>query len=72
MSRPARKPLSSVRPLKLELWSEGAFVGRAGIVVVDQDLPELLMLNGVPFLRDVTLGAIAYRRVRPYCIAAGE
>jgi hypothetical protein len=71
-SATARKPLSSIKPLKLELWSSGACVARAGIIVVDDDLPELIMVNGIPFLRDITIGALAYRRVQPYCIAAGE
>jgi hypothetical protein len=62
---------------KIELWSDGVMVGRAGIVVTGDDYPDVVMLDGHPFIRDPafccpTRGLHGYRRVRPYCISTTE
>lgn len=69
MSHAARKPLSSIRPVRLDLWTDGFMIGRAQIVCDDGPMPEVVMVDGLPFVPDASLGTTAYRRVRPCCIA---
>lgn len=63
---------AAIHALQLDLWAHGCVTARAGIVVIGGDLPELIMVNGTPFIRDPSLGELAYRRVKPYCINAAD
>lgn len=68
----ATKERSPIRAHKIDLTAnDGSPMVRAGIVVAGE-FPEIVMWNGQPYLRDQTIGPYAYRRVRPYHLAAGE
>jgi hypothetical protein len=55
-----------VRPLGLELLDlQLARVAAVTVVITHDDFPELVMYEGEPFVRDISLGPLAYRQVRP-------
>lgn len=62
----------AIRAEKIDLTGmDGSVMVRAGIVVAGE-FPEIVMWCGEPYLRDQSIGPFAYRRVRPYHLAAGE
>lgn len=67
MPAAARKPLSSIRSERLELW-DGCLIGHAHIMRDDGPMPEVIMVDGRPFVPDAELGPRAYRRASIYRI----
>ena len=61
-----------IRAERIELWSDGAMIATAGVVIAGDDWPELIMLDGVPFLRDPGIHPRAWSQVRPYRISGGR
>lgn len=69
MAELARKA-PAISAAHIELWVSGEMVGRAGIVVAGDVWPEVVMVDGLPFVPAPELGNEAYRYVRPYCVSA--
>lgn len=62
-ARAATAPV--IRPFKAELLDLTlARVATVSIVVTDDYIPEVVMFEGDPFLRDPTISPSAYRQVR--------
>lgn len=70
MNAPLRK--ITIRAEKITLFGvDGAAIVSAGIVVAGDDVPEIVMWSGDPFLRDDSIAPGAYRQIRPYRLDAG-
>lgn len=65
-------PAAAIRTVRAEMLG----LRRQRIAVVsflcDDDLPEVIMYNGDPFLLDAGLLGVAYRQARAFRVDAGE
>ena len=56
-----------IRPLGLEMLDFSLTrIAVVMVVVPDDELPEIVMFNSDPYLRDPSIAPLAYRRVRPF------
>lgn len=68
----AAAPAAAIRAVRAELL--GLARERLAIItiVADDELPEIIMFRGDPFLLDHALLGTAYRQVRPFRADVGE
>lgn len=66
MAQPAREKALKIRPVRAELL--GLDRARVAVItiVAGEDLPEVVMFNGDPFIHDPQILGTAYRQVRPF------
>ncbi len=62
----------AIRCLQAELVGlDGARVGAVGVVIAADDVPEIIMFDGEPYLHDASIAGEVWRRVRPYRCSSG-